>query len=85
MFKHYLKHKNTLIGGIPETTFQGSSAKGTLWLWRTGEVRATVPSREITHAHGSSTNTREYELELWCQPQHPLALQIPERSIGAGQ
>lgn len=70
-----------MTGGIPETTFQESSAKGTLWLRRTGEVRATVPSREITHAHGNPTITCEHELELWCQPQPPTCLAKPERSL----
>lgn len=32
MFVHYLKCKNTVMGGIQENTFQGSTAKGTLWL-----------------------------------------------------
>lgn len=64
-----------MIGGISETTFQGSTAKGMLWLQRTGEVRATVPSREITHAHVNPTITCEYELELWCQPQPVTCLE----------
>lgn len=58
-----------MIGGNPETTFQGSTAKGMLWLQRTGEVRAGVPSREITRAQGNPTITCKYELELWFQPR----------------
>lgn len=62
-----------MIGGIPETTFQGSTFKSMLWLQRTGEVRATIPRREFTHAQGNPTITCEYELQLWLQPLTCLA------------